>query len=92
MNKNYKNLVKMLREAKRIKAVRETGRRNRRIAIAILALIAVAAFAVAVYKKGLKPVCKAIAFGAVCITVILCLFKVQHTVLDRIHQKFYGRK
>jgi hypothetical protein len=81
------------REAKREKAVVSNGRRNRRIiAIAIVILIAVAAFAVAVYKKGLKPVLKAIAFGACCVTVILAFKKAQDAVLDRIKNKFYGNK
>lgn len=81
------------RETERVKAVRETGRRNRKIAaIVIVALIAVAAFAVAVYKKGLKPVLKAIAFGACCVTVILAFRKAQDTILDRIHKRFYGNK
>lgn len=81
------------REAKRVKAVVADGRRNRRIiAIAIVILIAVAAFAVAVYKKGLKPVLKAIAFGACCVTVIFAFRKAQDAILDRIHKRFYGNK
>lgn len=81
------------REEKRIKAVESNGRRNRRIiAIAIVILIAVAAFAVAVYKKGLKPVCKAIAFGGCCVAVILAFRKAQDAILDRIHKRFYGNK
>lgn len=81
------------REAKRIKAVRETGRRNRRIiAIVIVVLIAVAAFAVAVYKKGFKTVVKAVAFGACCATVILAFRKAQDTILSRIRKRFYGNK
>ena len=81
------------REAKRIKAIRESGRRNRRIiAIAIVALIAVAAFAVAVYKKGFKTVVKAVAFGAVVTAVVVAFKKAQDAVLDRIHKRFYGNK
>jgi hypothetical protein len=80
-------------EAERVKAVRETGRRNRTIiAIVILVLITVAAIAVAMYKKGVKPVIKAIAFGACCVTVILAFRKAQDAVLDRIKNKFYGNK
>ena len=80
-------------EAKRIKAAVSNGRRNRRvIAIAIVILIAVAAFAVAVYKKGLKPVLKAIAFGAIVTAVILAFRKAQDAVLDKIKNKFYGNK
>lgn len=80
-------------EAKRIKAVRDTGRRNRtKVAIVIVVLIAVAAFAVAVYKKGLKPVCKAIAFGGCCVAVIFAFRKAQDAILDRIHKRFYGNK
>lgn len=81
------------REEKRVKAVRETGHRNRKIAaIVIVAIIAVAAFAVAVYKKGLKPVCKAIAFGGCCVAVIFAFRKAQDAVLERIHKRFYGNK
>lgn len=80
-------------EAKRVKAIVSNGRRNRRIiAIAIVILIAVVAFAIAVYKKGLKPVLKAIAFGACCVAVIFAFRKAQDAVLDRIHKRFYGNK
>ena len=79
-------------EAKRIKAVRDTGRRNRVIAIVSVALIAVIAFAVAVYKKGLKTVCKAVAFVAVGTAVVVAFKKAQDTVLDRIYKRFYGNK
>lgn len=83
----------LAREEKRIKAIESNGRRNRRIiAIAIVILIAVAAFAVAVYKKGLKPVCKAIAFGGCCVAVIFAFRKAQDAILDRIHKRFYGNK
>ena len=81
------------REEKRVKEVRETGRRNRTIiAIVIIALITVAAIAVAMYKKGVKPVLKAIAFGACCVAVIFAFRKAQDAVLERIHKKFYGNK
>lgn len=81
------------REEKRVKAVRETGRRNRtKVAIAIIVLIAVAAFVVAVYKKGLKPVCKAIAYVGCCFAVILSFRKAQEVVLKKIHKRFYGNK
>lgn len=80
-------------EAKREKAVMANGRRNRRvITIVILALIAVVAFAIAVYKKGLKPVCKAIAFGGCCVAVIFAFRKAQDAILERIHKRFYGNK
>ena len=80
-------------EAKRIKAVRDTGRRNRRIAaIVIVALIAVVAFAIAVYKKGFKTVVKAVAFGAVVTAVVVAFKKAQDAVLDKIHKRFYGNK
>lgn len=80
-------------EAKRVKAVVSNGRRNRRmIAIAIVSLIAVAAFAVAVYKKGFKTVVKAVAFGAVVATVVVTFKKAQDAVLERIKNKFYGNK
>ena len=80
-------------EAKRIKAVRDTGRRNRRIAaIVILAIIAVAAFAVAVYKKGLKKVVKAVTFVAVVTAVVVAFKEAQDAVLDKIHKRFYGNK
>lgn len=80
------------REAKRVKAVESNGRRNRVIAIVIVALIAVIAFAVAVYKKGLKTVCKAVAFVAVGTAVVVAFKKAQDTVLDRIYKRFYGNK
>ncbi len=79
-------------EAKREKAIVSNGRRNRRaiITIVILALITVAAIAVAMYKKGVKPVLKAIAFGACCVTVVFAFRKAQDAVLERIHKRFYG--
>lgn len=81
------------REAKRIKAVRDTGRRNRKIAaIAIVAIIAVAAFAVAVYKKGFKKVVKAVTFVAVVTAVIVAFKKAQDAILDKIYKRFYGNK
>ena len=80
-------------EAKRIKAVRDTGRRNRRIAaIVILAIIAVAAFAVAVYKKGLKKVVKAVTFVAVVTAVVVAFKEAQDAVLGKIYKRFYGNK
>ena len=80
-------------EAKKIKAVESNGRRNRKIAaIAIVILITVAAIAVAVYKKGLKPVCKAIAFGGCCVAVIFAFRKAQDAILERIYKGFYGNK
>ena len=82
------------REAKRIKAVRETGRRNRTkvAAIVIVAIIAVAAFAVAVYKKGFKTVVKAVAFVAVVTAIIVAFKKAQDAILERIYKGFYGNK
>lgn len=82
------------REAKREKAIISSGRRNRRtvIAIAIIVLIAVAAFAVAVYKKGFKTVVKAVAFGAVITAIVVAFKKAQDAVLSRIYKKFYGNK
>ena len=80
-------------EAKRIKAVVSNGRRNRKIAaIVIVALIAVVAFAIAVYKKGFKTVVKAVAFGAVVTAVVVAFKKAQDAVLDKIHKRFYGNK
>ena len=80
-------------EAKRVKAVRETGRRNRKIAaIVIVALIAVAAFAVAVYKKGLKKVVKAVTFVAVVTAVVVAFKEAQDAVLGKIYKRFYGNK
>lgn len=81
------------REIEREKAVVSNGRRNRRIiAIAIVALVAVVAFAIAVYKKGFKTVVKAVAFGAVVTAVVVAFKKAQDAVLDRIHKRFYGNK
>ena len=80
-------------EAKRIKAVESNGRRNRKItAIVIVALIAVIAFAVAVYKKGFKTVCKAVAFVAVVTAIIVAFKKAQDAILERIYKGFYGNK
>lgn len=80
-------------EAKRVKAVRETGRRNRKIAaIVIVVIIAVIAFAVAVYKKGFRKVAKAVTYVAVITAVVVAFKKAQDTVISRIHNKFYGNK
>lgn len=79
-------------EAKRVKAIVSNGRRNRVIAIAIVALIAVVAFAIAVYKKGFKKVCKALAFVAVVTAVVVAFKKAQDAVLDKIYKRFYGNK
>lgn len=84
-----KNLV---REEKRIKAVESNGRRNRVIAIVIVTLIAVVAFAIAVYKKGFKKVVKAVTFVAVVTAIIVAFKKAQDAILHGIYKKFYGNK
>ena len=72
------------------KKVIKTDHRKKAV-IAVIALIAAIAFIVAAYKKGVKPVIKAIVYVIALLATIFVFSKAKRKVLDRIHNKFYGK-
>lgn len=93
-NKNIKESVKAEKKAslKKVKSnkVIKTDHRKKAV-IAVIALIAAIAFIVAAYKKGVKPVIKAIMYVITLLATIFVFSKAKRKVLDRIHNKFYGK-
>ena len=94
LTKNIKKSVKAEKKAslKKVKSnkVIKTDHRKKAV-IAVIALIAVIAFIVAAYKKGVKPVIKAIIYVISLLATIFVFSKAKRKVLDRIHYKFYGK-